>query len=78
MQPLPLNVRVDRINQHYTGEAFSKFWFYFEGKSRPKIIDTMEEYNEFFRFTPHAYLATYVIYMSGVFDKSRGTTSLGL
>jgi hypothetical protein len=36
----------------------------------------MREYNEFFRFTPHAYLAAYVIYMAGVFDRSKGTISL--
>jgi len=36
----------------------------------------MREYNEFFRFTPHAYLATYVIYMAGVFDNRKGTISL--
>ena len=36
----------------------------------------MREYNEFFRFTPHAYLVTYVIYMAGVFDKRKDTISL--
>jgi hypothetical protein len=79
VQPLPLNERLDRIGQHIVrARLFLDLWFYFEERdSRRKIIDTMREYNEFFRFTPHAYLATYVIYMSGVFDKSRGTISLG-
>jgi hypothetical protein len=36
----------------------------------------MREYNEFFRFTPHAYFVAYVIYMAGVFDKTPGTISL--
>jgi hypothetical protein len=36
----------------------------------------MCDYNEFFRFTPHAYLVAYVIYMAGAFDKRRGTISL--
>ena len=36
----------------------------------------MREYNEFFRFTPHAYFVSYVIYMAGVFDKRKDTISL--
>lgn len=35
----------------------------------------MRDYNEFFRFTPHSYLTTFVIYMAGTFDKSRDTIS---
>lgn len=78
MQPLPLNDRLDRIGQHIVrARLFLDLWFYFEGRdSRRKIIDTMREYNEFFRFTPHAFLVTYVIYMGGVFDKRRDTISL--
>jgi hypothetical protein len=78
MQPLPLNERLDRIGQHIVrARLFLDLWFYFEERdSRRKIIETMEDYNEFFRFTPHAYLVTYVIYMAGVFDKTRGTISL--
>jgi hypothetical protein len=78
MQPLPLNERLDRIGQHVVrARLFLDLWFYFEERdSRRKIIETMREYNEFFRFTPHAYLIAYVIYMAGVFDKRRDTISL--
>jgi hypothetical protein len=78
MQPLPLNERLDRIGQHIVrARLFLDLWFYFEERnSRRKIIETMREYNEFFRFTPHAYLVAYVIYMAGVFDKRRDTISL--
>lgn len=76
--PLPLNQRLDRVGQHVVrARLFLDLWFYFEEQeSRRKIIDIMEEYNEFFRFTPHAYLTTYVVYMAGVFDKRKGTISL--
>jgi hypothetical protein len=78
MQPLPLNQRLDRIGQHIVrARLFLDLWFYFEERdSRCKIIETMREYNEFFRFTPHAYFVAYVIYMAGVFDKRPGTISL--
>jgi hypothetical protein len=76
--PLPLNQRLNRIGQHIVrARLFLDLWFYFEEQdSRRKIIDTMREYNEFFRFTPHAYLTTYVVYMAGVFEKSKDTISL--
>jgi hypothetical protein len=78
MQPLPLNDRLDRIAQHIVrARLFLDLWFYFEGvDTRPRIIDTMRAYNEFFRFTPHAYLATYVIYIAGVFEKRKDSISL--
>src|SRR5260370_23326515 len=80
MQPLPLNKRLDRIGQHIVrARLFLDLWFYFEERdSRRKIIESMREYNEFFRFTPHAYLVAYVIYIAGVFDKRRETISLAL
>lgn len=78
MHTLPLNDRLDRIGQHIVrARLFLDLWFYFEEEdSRCKIINTMQEYSEFFRFTPHAYLVTYVIYMAGVFDKRKDTISL--
>jgi hypothetical protein len=78
MQLLPLNDRLERIGQHIVrARLFLDLWSYFEQRdSQRKIIQTMREYNEFFRFTPHAYLVTYVIYVAGVFDRSRGTISL--
>ena len=78
MQPLPLDQRLERIGQHILrARLFLDLWFYFEGPdTRPKIFKIMEEFNEFFRFTPHAYFLAYVIYIAGAFDKRRGTISL--
>jgi hypothetical protein len=36
----------------------------------------MREYGEFFRFTPHAYLVTFVVYMAVVFETRQDTISL--
>lgn len=78
MQQLSLNFRLDRIGQHIVrAKLFLDLWIYFEGQdTRPKILDTMRDYNEFFRFAPHAFFSTYVIYISGIFDKRKGTISL--
>lgn len=52
-------------------------WFYFEQKTtRDEIIETMREYNEFFRFTPHAYFVSYVIHIAAMFDRAKDTISL--
>ncbi|RXG88728.1 hypothetical protein [Bradyrhizobium zhanjiangense] len=75
MQQLSLDQRLDRIGQHIVrARLFLDLWYYFEeNDTRQHIIDTMREYNEFFRFTPHAYLVTYGIYIAGVFEKRRDT-----
>lgn len=77
MQPLPLNEQLDRVSQHVIrARLFLDLWSYFESAdTRPQIIETMRDYNEFFRFTPHAYLLSYVIYMAGVFDRRDDTIS---
>lgn len=74
---LPLKVRVDRVAQHIIrARLFLDLWSYFEeDRSRRKIFETMDEYSEFFRFTPHAYLVTYVVYIAGVFETRRNTIS---
>jgi hypothetical protein len=78
MQPLPLKERLDRIGWHIVrARHLLDLWLYFEEQgSRDQIIETMEEYDAFFRLTPHAYVVAYVIYMAGVFDKSQDTISL--
>jgi hypothetical protein len=78
MHKLALNQRLERVGQHIVrARLFLDLWFFFEEKnSRRKIIEIMRKYNEFFRFTPHAYLTTYVIYMAGVFDRRRDTINL--
>jgi hypothetical protein len=78
MPPLPLDKRLDRVRQHIDrARLFLDLWFYFEEQdSRRKIFETMDEYSDFFRFTPHAYFVAYVIYIAGVFDKAPDTISL--
>jgi hypothetical protein len=75
---LLLEKRVERVGQHIVrAELFLDLWFYFEeDSSRQTIIETMRDYNEFFRFTPHAYLTTYVVYMAGVFETRKDTINL--
>lgn len=77
-QPLPLDERLYRAGQHVVrARLFLDLWFYFEEKTtRAKIINTMREYNEFFRFTPHAYFVAYVIHIAVMFDRTRNTISL--
>jgi hypothetical protein len=77
MSGLSLNERLDRVAQHIMARLVLDLWFYFEeDRSRREIIETMREYNEFFRFTPHAYLVTYVVYMAGAFETRQDTISL--
>lgn len=74
---LPLNQRLDRIGQRIVrARLFFDLWIYFEGdETRSAIIDTMSHYGEFFRFAPHAFFVSYIIYIAGVFDNSEETIS---
>ncbi|MDH2406338.1 hypothetical protein QCM77_41675 [Bradyrhizobium sp. SSUT18] len=76
---LSIEQRLDRLGQHVVrARLFLDLWSYFElDDTRKHIIDTMRDYNEFFRFTPHAYLLTYCIYIAGAFEKRRDTTNFG-
>jgi HEPN superfamily AbiU2-like protein len=77
-QPISLDECLYRAGQHVVrSRLFFDLWFYFEGaETRPNIVETMREYNEFFRFTPHAYFVAYVVHIAGMFDKRKDTISL--
>lgn len=76
---LSLGQRLDRLGQHIVrARLFLDLYLYFEEHhSRQVIVETMREYNEFFRFTPHAYLVSFGIYIAGVFEKRRDTINFG-
>lgn len=80
MQRLSLENRLDRIGQHTVrARLFLDLWSYFsEEKTYHQIIDVMRDYNEFFRFAPHAFLATYIIYIAGIFERRNDTINLPL
>jgi hypothetical protein len=77
-QALTLEERLYRAGQHVVRAGlFLDLWFYFEEKTtRAKIIETMRDYNEFFRFTPHAYFVAYVVHIAAMFDRRRDAISL--
>jgi AbiU2 len=75
---LPIDDRIERAAQLVLrARIFFDIWFYFESRdTRPAILDTMQEYSEFFRFAPYAHLIAFVVSIAAVFDKRRGTISL--
>ncbi len=75
---LPINDRVDRAVQLVLrARIFFDIWFYFEAKeTRAAILDTMQEYSEFFRFMPHAHQVAFIIAIGALFDKRADTISL--
>jgi AbiU2 len=76
--PLPIKNRVDRAVQLVLrARIFFDIWFYFEAKqTRSTIFETMCEYNEFFRFMPHANQVAFVVTTVALFDKRADTISL--
>jgi hypothetical protein len=75
---LPINDRVYRAVQLVLrARIFFDIWFYFEAKeTRAAILNTMREYNEFFRFMPHAHQVAFIVTIATLFDKRADTISL--
>jgi hypothetical protein len=75
---LPIDDRIERAAQLVLrSRVFFDIWFYFEGSdTRPALLDTMQEYSEFFRFAPHAHFVAFVISIVAIFDRRRDTISL--
>lgn len=75
---LPIDDRVERAAQLVLrARIFLDIWFYFESSdTRPLILDTMQEYSEFFRFAPYAHFVAFIVTIAALFDKRRGTISL--
>jgi hypothetical protein len=75
---LPINERVYRAVQLVLrARIFFDIWFYFEAKeTRASILNTMREYNEFFRFMPHAHQVAFIVTIAALFDKRADTISL--
>jgi AbiU2 len=75
---LPINERIYRAVQLVLrARIFFDIWFYFEAKkTRSAILDTMQEYSEFFRFMPHAHQVAFIVTIATLFDKRTDTISL--
>lgn len=76
--PLPIDDRIERAAQLVLrSRIFFDIWFYFEGAdTRPDLLDTMNEFSEFFRFAPHAHFVAFVVSIAALFEKRRDTITL--
>ena len=53
------------------------FWWFLEGQeSLPNIIDTLNDFPDFFRFARHSYFVSMIVHSAVVWDKGRGKISL--
>ena len=75
---LRLEDRLDRAAQLVVrSRIFFDIWWYFEdADTRPAIIDAMLDYNEFFRFAPHAHFVAFVVHIAALFEKRGDTINL--
>lgn len=77
LPPLPLEERVERAAQLVVrARVFFDIWAYFEGDTRAGLLDTMNEFSEFFRLAPHAHFVAYCVTMAALYDKRRDTITL--
>ena len=77
-QQIPLKARTERAAQLVLrARIFFDIWLYFEGaETRPALLDTMNQFSEFFRFAPHAHFVSFVVTMASLYDKRSDTITL--
>jgi len=76
--PLPIDERLE-IAGHLvvrTRIFYDVWWFYEGSDTRPEIIDTMNDYPEFFRFDSHAHFVAFVVHLAGLFEGRDDTVSI--
>lgn len=76
--PLPLDELLETAG-HLVVRAriFYEVWWFYEGAdTRPKIIDAMNDYPEFFRFDSHAHFVAFVVHIAGLFESREDTVNL--
>jgi hypothetical protein len=53
---------------------FYDVWYFYEGAStRPSLLDTMNEYPEFFRFDSHAQIVAFIVHIAALFETRKDT-----
>jgi hypothetical protein len=75
---LPVDERLITAGQLVVrARIFYEIWRYYEGaETRPKIIDTMNEYSEFFRFDSHAHFFSFIVYIAALFEAREDTINI--
>src|SRR4051812_25367540 len=75
---IPLDERLYRASQLViASRVYWDLWFYYDGADTPHpIVMTMQGFNEYFRFTPHALLLAFTVYTAAVFERRKDTMNL--
>ena len=55
---------------------YDVWWFYAGDTTRPQIVDTLNDFSEFFRFDIHAHFVAMIVHCCTIVDGKRGTTCL--
>lgn len=56
---------------------FDIWWVYAGAGTRPRVLPTMNEFSEFFRFDEHAHQFAFVIYLCQLLERRAKTINLG-
>jgi hypothetical protein len=75
---LPIDDRLETAAQLVLrARIFYDIWRFFDGAdTRPRIIDTMRAFSEFFRFEPHAHFVSFIVHLGAVLEGRSDTINL--
>ncbi len=75
---LAINRQLEIVTQQIVRAKifYDIWWLYKSSTTRPLIIETLNDFSEFFRFDEHAHFVSMVIHCAVVWDKSSDNVSL--
>ena len=77
-KPLSVERQLEIVTQQIIRAKifYDIWWLYVGSESRPQIIETLDNFSEFFRFDEHAHFVSMIVHCAVVWDKRRDAVSL--
>jgi hypothetical protein len=57
-------------------QIFLDIWDFYHGPTRAGILDTLNNFSEFFRFDEHAHRFSFIVHAASLFERRRDTVNL--
>ena len=78
IKKLSLNEQIDVAKNQLVRARISLdiWWHYIGSPTRDEVLESMNEFLEFFRFDEHAHRTAFIIQIATLFDKRKGAVTL--
>lgn len=76
--PIELDRQLEIVTQQVIRASiyFDLWWFYQSADTRPRIVNTLNDFGDFFRFDEHAQFVSMIIHCGAIWDNTNGAVGL--